>query len=292
MFIKGYTDVRIDRSGVRSDDVCDKRFGAYFKFKTDVQELFPLITETIKSARHYAKPAHVRFNYKKVACTLYHKEVMAIPFRNHRDAFVFIKDLLDFLNDLYEKRHVIKPNFKVCRQKPSVVDILKTLPQSNCGHCSFKTCLAFAAALRVGKTYPDMCPDFPDPISRNVEYPVIGQDGNLLSTFSVETGSMGKKKNTEKIKKENQEQKQVLCGITDAKKPLYDQFGNRIQKSLTKREIQVLRHLAGGSTNSEISDMLSISPNTVKSHVVHIFNKVSANDRTQAAVWAVRNGVI
>ncbi|MCP4108975.1 MAG: response regulator transcription factor [Desulfobacteraceae bacterium] len=54
----------------------------------------------------------------------------------------------------------------------------------------------------------------------------------------------------------------------------------------------MLRLVAEGSTNTEISEILSISPHTVKSHVVHIFNKLGVNDRTQAAVWATRHKII
>jgi DNA-binding NarL/FixJ family response regulator len=50
--------------------------------------------------------------------------------------------------------------------------------------------------------------------------------------------------------------------------------------------------MAEGFTNPEISELLSISHHTVKSHVVHIFNKLGVNDRTQAAVWAARNRLI
>jgi DNA-binding NarL/FixJ family response regulator len=57
---------------------------------------------------------------------------------------------------------------------------------------------------------------------------------------------------------------------------------------LTQREVQVLRFITAGSTNTEIANRLGISPHTVKSHVVHIFNKLGVNDRTQAAVWATR----
>ena len=42
----------------------------------------------------------------------------------------------------------------------------------------------------------------------------------------------------------------------------------------------------------EISTHLEISPHTVKSHVIHIFNKVGVNDRTQAAVWATRQNLV
>ena len=50
--------------------------------------------------------------------------------------------------------------------------------------------------------------------------------------------------------------------------------------------------MAEGFTNNEISELLSISPHTVKSHVLHIFNKIGVNDRTLASVWAARHGVV
>jgi DNA-binding NarL/FixJ family response regulator len=74
--------------------------------------------------------------------------------------------------------------------------------------------------------------------------------------------------------------------------PLRNSFGVRIQSDLTPRETQVLRLVAEGASNPEISAMLHISPHTVKSHMIHIFNKLNVNDRNQAAVWATRNRVI
>jgi DNA-binding NarL/FixJ family response regulator len=61
-----------------------------------------------------------------------------------------------------------------------------------------------------------------------------------------------------------------------------------IRVKLTARETQVLKLMAEGQTNMEISSVLMISPNTVKSHVTGIFNKLGVNDRTQAAVLATR----
>jgi DNA-binding NarL/FixJ family response regulator len=61
---------------------------------------------------------------------------------------------------------------------------------------------------------------------------------------------------------------------------------------LTNRELQVLRHVALGLSNREIGRSLGISIETVKEHVQNILRKVDANDRTQAAVWAVRRGLI
>jgi DNA-binding NarL/FixJ family response regulator len=61
---------------------------------------------------------------------------------------------------------------------------------------------------------------------------------------------------------------------------------------LTQRETQVLRHLALGLSNKEIAQSLDISIETVKEHVQHLLRKMKVNDRTQAAVWAVRKGLV
>jgi len=61
---------------------------------------------------------------------------------------------------------------------------------------------------------------------------------------------------------------------------------------LTNRELQVLRHIALGLSNREIGASLEISVETVKEHVQNILRKINAVDRTQAAVWAVKRGLI
>jgi DNA-binding NarL/FixJ family response regulator len=61
---------------------------------------------------------------------------------------------------------------------------------------------------------------------------------------------------------------------------------------LTNRELQVLRHIALGLSNREIGRSLGISVETVKEHVQNILRKINANDRTQAAVWAVKRELV
>jgi DNA-binding NarL/FixJ family response regulator len=61
---------------------------------------------------------------------------------------------------------------------------------------------------------------------------------------------------------------------------------------LTQREGEVLQQLAHGLTNKEIAQALDISYETVKEHVQHILRKIGVSDRTQAAVWAVRQGLV
>jgi DNA-binding NarL/FixJ family response regulator len=54
----------------------------------------------------------------------------------------------------------------------------------------------------------------------------------------------------------------------------------------------VLSHVALGLSNDEIARSLQISVETVKEHVQNLLRKLAVNDRTQAAVWAVKSGVV
>lgn len=61
---------------------------------------------------------------------------------------------------------------------------------------------------------------------------------------------------------------------------------------LTKREIEILKQIAGGRFNKEIADSLNITERTVKNHISNLFKKIDVNDRTQAAVFAIRNNLV
>jgi len=62
--------------------------------------------------------------------------------------------------------------------------------------------------------------------------------------------------------------------------------------NLTAREIDVLRMIAGGNANKVIADQLSISEETVKTHVTNILSKLGANDRTHAVTISLKRGII
>lgn len=62
--------------------------------------------------------------------------------------------------------------------------------------------------------------------------------------------------------------------------------------SLTNREMEVLIQVANGMSNKEIATNLKISERTVKNHISNIFKKIDVSDRTQAAVFAIKNNII
>ena len=62
--------------------------------------------------------------------------------------------------------------------------------------------------------------------------------------------------------------------------------------ALTKREMEVLKEMAVGKFNRDIAKEMKISERTVKNHISSIFKKLEVTDRTQAAVFAIRNNII
>ncbi len=63
-------------------------------------------------------------------------------------------------------------------------------------------------------------------------------------------------------------------------------------EQLTERETQVLRALAAGRSNAEIAAELTVSAETVRSHLKRVLSKLGVRDRTQAVVWAYRSGFV
>ena len=79
----------------------------------------------------------------------------------------------------------------------------------------------------------------------------------------------------------------VIHEITGAIEGVFNPY-----TELTNREMEILRLIARGLSNSEIADSLVISENTVKGHVSNILSKLHLADRTQAAVFAWEQGLI
>ncbi|MBA2372391.1 MAG: response regulator transcription factor [Chloroflexi bacterium] len=73
---------------------------------------------------------------------------------------------------------------------------------------------------------------------------------------------------------------------------VYGPGATRVFAPLSPREVQILDSIAQGRTNKEVAYALAISEQTVKNHMSSILRKLSVNDRTQAVVYAIRQGWI
>jgi len=90
---------------------------------------------------------------------------------------------------------------------------------------------------------------------------------------------------------------EVIRKVHAGKKPIAPQIAAQLaehygDESLTQREIDVLRQIAGGNRNRDIAEKLFISEETVKVHIKHVMEKLGASDRTQAVAIGVRRGII
>lgn len=82
---------------------------------------------------------------------------------------------------------------------------------------------------------------------------------------------------------------QILKEFSQIEDKKDDQY--KLYSTLTEREKEILKHLAQGKSNKEIAKALFISDKTVKNHLRNIFEKLHINDRTTAAVFAIRQGL-
>ncbi|MBF2001539.1 MAG: response regulator transcription factor [Synechococcales cyanobacterium C42_A2020_086] len=84
---------------------------------------------------------------------------------------------------------------------------------------------------------------------------------------------------------------QVARLVMDHLKPMSSAEANVVGQ-LSQRELEVLKLMVEGLSNPEIAAVLYLSPNTVKTHVRGIMNKLAVDDRVQAAVVALRAGLV
>ena len=251
-----------------------------FHFEKDISFLFPYINAVAKEAELYDKPNLIRFVYDKVHCVLYPKQCLATPLNDREHGKEFRDRIIEFLNGILEKKNEIIPKYKIFQKVP-VTHIIKLLPTTNCGECGFSTCMAFASMLSKQQAQPAKCPYIGLPINEQVTYPLVDNNGSPVSSVTLNVDTF----NHKEILPEEDEVPSVNASIIKT-------ANDSLQFALSKRELQVLSLMGAGKTNRDISGELFISPHTVKSHVINIFNKLGVNHRTQAVVWAVRHQLI
>lgn len=117
----------------------------------------------------------------------------------------------------------------------------------------------------------------------------------VLSRQKVENGEdtgkleMDKAESQELTAIDTEQGMKLEAGREEWRKP--DTEGDEKINSLTEREKEILCQVAEGMLNKEIAASLDISEQTVKNHISNIFQKLDVADRTQAAVFAIKNGL-
>ncbi|MEW6220108.1 MAG: LuxR C-terminal-related transcriptional regulator [Thermodesulfobacteriota bacterium] len=261
-FLAGFTSMTVQRAGIMA---CPSpRLGARLTVDTDLTPLFPYLNRTVPGARYLDAPERVQFVFDGIHCHLYAHDIIAAAFQDHDQVVRFGERLLCHLNGLHARKGVLEPDFRRVRPVPAL-EVYRILPRTNCGRCGQPSCLAFAGALATGRADLDQCPGLAAPMEQKAVYPVLDRQGRLTGTVALDLPARHA-----------------------------EPAGGRpaLAALLTGREFQVLGLLARGASYPEIARTLAISPHTVKSHVVHIYDKLGVRDRAQAAALAVRHRLI
>jgi PAS domain S-box-containing protein len=134
--------------------------------------------------------------------------------------------------------------------------------------------------------------------SMNLECPIVLRDGKTgwvrqhLYPIPDSTGGVSSVlRIVFDITREKQEQAKDAKYMDSLEQSLFNRSQDQppaLPQDLSAREREVLSYMVDGMSNQEIARLLGISHHTVKTHVVHIFNKLGVKDRTQAAVTATR----
>lgn len=169
---------------------------------------------------------------------------------------------------------------RVAENRPSCVLLDVRLPKGDGLHCLGRLKLDYAdLPVVMFSTY-----DNPTYIARAVALGAAGyilkSDTNQRLIDAIQTATRGESAWT-------RDELRRVTGALATPRVVSD-----VEVPLTQRESEVLRQLANGLTNKEIALALGISYETVKEHVQHILRKIGVSDRTQAAVWAVRKGLV
>ena len=164
-----------------------------------------------------------------------------------------------------------------------------------CDHCC-DTCLLKEVIAKGRTQIAEKWADFPGGERRWGEvhaYPVRGLDKNVSAVIVIVFETTASKHALQQQRDYTEFLEQRLNRKEGGlKKVSLDSGDSVISVKLSRRETDVLRLITEGYTNAQISELLDISANTVKSHVNGVFNKLGVNDRTQAAVLATRNRLV
>ena len=262
---------------------------AVLQLDCDISSLFPYLNAVAADPELHRLPPSLRFSFSKCAWVLYPDHCVFPPVDDRQDAWEISLELLEFFNQTQGDKGSIPPNPK-CFSPIPVPKILRLLPLTNCGECGFPTCLAFAANLGKDRIFPGDCPHMKQPDRETAIYELKDAKGSPLPPITLNMeGSRVKLNRQAKV---IHHLKNQLEELSLDRASLRARANESLPTPMTPREIEILQGLARGETNAEMAKALSISSHTVKSHVLHIFNKLGVNHRTAAAVWAARHHFI
>jgi ArsR family metal-binding transcriptional regulator len=134
------------------------RWSARACLDTDITEVLPYLNGYLKRADYYHDAKVLIAVHQGKKCAFRPREISVAPADDREEAVDLIEGVIRLVNDVWEKRDRIEPSCERI-EPPTLMEIYKVLPRTNCGACGFKTCMAFATQVRKGTTEPARCTD-------------------------------------------------------------------------------------------------------------------------------------
>ncbi len=123
----------------------------------DISEVIPYLNAVLGGFQYTKDPRSVSFRLNGKLIVVHPREICVNAPGDQSEGEKIIEWLKDKINDTWERRQEIQPRFESA-PKPKVLEILKLLPQTNCGDCGEPTCMVFASHVAESEKQPDDCP--------------------------------------------------------------------------------------------------------------------------------------
>ncbi len=134
-------------------------WGVKISLDNDISEVFPYLNTELNDADYNHKAKILLWDSDKgFRCAFRPNEIAIAPVADREAAQRICDDLIDMLNDTWNRRNQIEPSIAGKAPPPSMIRLLKLLPGTNCKECGCPTCMAFAAELIKRQAELSGCP--------------------------------------------------------------------------------------------------------------------------------------
>jgi ArsR family metal-binding transcriptional regulator len=136
------------------------RLRACVRFEEDITEVLPYLNAQLGGSDYHHKDAVLLWARDERHYAFRPHEIAIAPVLDNEveEAIKLAGAIVEDVNAIWRRRAEIEPRFEGKEPPPTVLDVYRLLPRTNCKECGFPTCMAFAAALRADATKAPICP--------------------------------------------------------------------------------------------------------------------------------------
>jgi ArsR family metal-binding transcriptional regulator len=133
----------------------------------DVGEAIPYLNAVLGGFTYIKDPPTVTFKSQGKLITVHPRKIAINALKDEAEAKKIVEWLKREINETWDKRDTIEPSYESA-PRPSIMEILKLLPKTNCKECGQPTCMVFATQVAEGAKGPEDCPPLDEAGSQNL----------------------------------------------------------------------------------------------------------------------------